>query len=66
MAKKMSLKERILEHFVSEVPDELARCEFDCSVEECTEEDWVQCENRLKVAAAIQAFRAQGKGDDST
>jgi len=57
MAKKMSLKERIWEHIVSEIPDELAPCEFDCHVEECTEDDWMHCENRLKLVEAIQARR---------
>lgn len=66
MAKTMSLKERILKHIVSEIPDELGPCEFDCHVGKCLEEDWRHCGNRLKMVEAIQSKRAQSEKDHST
>ena len=57
MAETKSLKERILAHIVSEIPDELAPCEFDCPAQDCIEDDWRHCGNRLKMVEAIRACR---------
>lgn len=54
-----SLKERILAHIVSEVPDELAPCEFDCPAKSCKEGNWRNCGNRLKMVDAIKSSRAK-------
>jgi len=54
-----SLKERILAHIVSEIPDELAPCEFDCPMEDCAEDNWKECGNRLKMVEAIHSCRAK-------
>ncbi len=59
VAMTKSLKERILAHIVSEIPDELAPCEFDCPMEDCAEDDWKKCGNRLKMVEAIQSHRAK-------
>ena len=32
---------------VTEVPEEIALCEFDCSKTECLQEDWANCTRRL-------------------
>lgn len=57
MTQIKSLKERILAHIVSEIPDELALCEFDCLKQDCTEDDWGHCEKRLQMVKAIRACR---------
>jgi hypothetical protein len=62
MAETKSLKERILAHIVSEIPDELAPCEFDCPVKDCMEEDWRHCGNRLKMVEAIRSCRHKSEG----
>lgn len=65
MVDKMSFKERILEHIVADVPDELAPCEFDCPMQQCLEDDWKHCGNRLKMVEAIQSRRAAKNGQSS-
>lgn len=59
MTDTKSLKERILEHIVLEIPDELALCEFDCPVKECMEDDWRHCGNRLRMMKEIKSCRAK-------
>ncbi|WP_035606153.1 hypothetical protein [Haloferula sp. BvORR071] len=48
-----TLRERILKHLVQAVPDELARCEFNCSVSECSHEEWERCSRRRLGPATI-------------
>ena len=40
------LKRWLVQH-VTEVPEEIAVCEFDCSKLECLHEDWANCPRRL-------------------
>lgn len=35
-------------HIAAEVPSEVAACEFECSVHECSLQRWTNCERRLK------------------
>jgi len=49
---------RLLKNPVSEVPEEIAVCEFDCSETECRSGDWQSCERRL------QGNRAQAPEQD--
>ncbi|MEM1085658.1 MAG: hypothetical protein AAGI48_16230 [Verrucomicrobiota bacterium] len=42
------LRHWVRKHLLCEVPSEFAACEFECSVEECPLERWVNCERRLK------------------
>jgi hypothetical protein len=37
---------RWLSKFISEVPEEISACEFDCRERECRMGDWSQCERR--------------------
>ena len=43
---------------VTEVPEDIALCEFDCSKTECLQEDWANCTRRL---AAQQREQQKGK-----
>lgn len=40
---------RWLFQIVTEVPGEIAVCEFDCSKLECLHEDWANCPRRLEL-----------------
>jgi hypothetical protein len=42
------LKKFFQRKIVSNVPSELAACEFNCRVGECLHSKWEQCERRLK------------------
>jgi hypothetical protein len=53
-AAKPSLRERLIQHFVQTVPEELAVCEFSCSAHECSREEWQRC-SRRRLAAGEQA-----------
>lgn len=48
---------RWLVHPVSEVPEEIAVCEFDCRRTECLQGDWAKCERRLGKHAPQQQER---------
>lgn len=39
---------------ISEVPPELAACEFHCREHQCLQEKWENCENRLRVARGCE------------
>ena len=39
---------------VTEVPEEIALCEFDCSKTECLQEDWANCTRRLASQQQVQ------------
>ncbi len=34
-------------HVVQQAPAELARCEFDCKVTQCQNDEWETCEKRI-------------------
>jgi hypothetical protein len=44
------LKAFFRRHIIQDVPDEMAACEFDCKVTECTYGNWKHCKNRLLYA----------------
>jgi hypothetical protein len=35
-------------YIVDDVPDDLAVCEFDCRREHCTQDQWANCERRIR------------------
>ncbi len=39
------------DQIVSEVPEDLAICEFDCRESQCSSSKWVSCERRISAAA---------------
>lgn len=41
----------VVDHFIQDVPDAAALCEFDCRQAQCTQGDWACCERRLSYAA---------------
>ena len=41
------LREVFQRHIVQDVPNDLAACEFDCKVTECTYGDWKHCKIRI-------------------
>ncbi|HEY6488677.1 MAG: hypothetical protein WCC26_05620 [Terracidiphilus sp.] len=42
-------------HFVQEVPEDLAVCEFACRHAQCTQGEWETCERRLTYMAGQRA-----------
>lgn len=42
-----TLRDRLMNHLVQRVPDDLALCEFACSKTRCSEEEWAHCRRRL-------------------
>lgn len=42
-----SLRERLIQAIVQPVPDGLALCEFNCSKNECSVDQWRHCKRRL-------------------
>ena len=48
-------------HVVQDVPEDIAACEFDCSKPECEGAELVNCEPRIRTAAA--EHRAMYGGD---
>ena len=46
----------------TEVPEEIAVCEFDCRRTECLHEDWERCERRLGKHAPQQPEQDAGTG----
>jgi len=37
--------------WLSEVPDDIGLCEFDCRKDQCLEGEWISCERRITRAA---------------
>ena len=48
-----TLRERLIQALVQTVPEELAKCEFNCSANECSHEEWQRC-SRRRIAPGIQ------------
>ncbi len=46
--------EKLLNLLSTEVPPELAACEFDCRKEECLTQDFLTCPRRLQKAEALK------------
>ena len=40
--------------FSSEIPDEIAACEFECREVECLDEDFLSCPKRLEKAEGLK------------
>jgi len=40
----------VRDHFIQDVPEDTALCEFDCRKDQCTHGEWVSCERRLNRA----------------
>lgn len=62
----MNPLKRIKAWFITEVPPELAACEFHCRDLVCEHGRWVECPNRLERAEKERAARAlaEGQGPD--
>jgi hypothetical protein len=43
----MWLKTIFGRHIIEDVPNELAACEFECRVGECSQGEWKQCKRRI-------------------
>ena len=49
----------------TEVPANIAACEFDCRKLECSNEEWETCPNRIETEKSINQSMWQGSGMDS-
>lgn len=49
---------------VQEVPPDIAACEV-CRKTECSEDEWIRCENRIAHAKCLEAVRARKTAEDS-
>lgn len=67
-----SVRPWINDQIVSDVPDELAICEFDCRESECSSSKWESCQRRVSKNTALlghivrQPERTDGGGDQSS
>lgn len=43
---------------IQDVPDEVARCEFDCRKLVCAQGEWESCSRRLKAVEELKRWRA--------
>jgi hypothetical protein len=50
------LFEKIRIFFATEVPADIAACEFDCLKEECLNKDFLTCPRRLQKAEALKRY----------
>lgn len=48
------IKELFRRHIIQDMPDELARCEFDCRVNECSHGNWMTCKKRILFAKQLR------------
>ena len=48
------------EKLIQDVPEHIARCEFDCSRIECRWDEWETCEKRLRHIEQAKARAASG------
>ena len=48
------LKREFQKHIAQDVPNALARCEFECRVGQCSRGEWEQCENRIALAEQLE------------
>ena len=66
--KEMSTIRRLLNAFakgwISQVPDDIACCEFNCRESQCEQGTWETCENRLRFVAL--AKRGPNESSDNT
>jgi len=52
--KSPSLMDWVAKHLVQPVPPELAACEFSCTAEQCSHEEWTRCSRRKLAAEAAK------------
>jgi hypothetical protein len=50
MTKRIGFVQWLLDHFIQDVPEDQALCEFDCRKQQCLRGEWQQCERRLNQA----------------
>jgi hypothetical protein len=48
------LKAVFRKHIIQDVPGELARCEFDCRVNDCSYGNWMKCKRRILYAKQLR------------
>ncbi|MCB0210576.1 MAG: hypothetical protein KDJ52_14655 [Anaerolineae bacterium] len=53
--------QRIKDDWIQEIPLELAACEV-CRKTECSEDEWIVCENRIAHAKCLEEIRAREAG----
>ena len=52
-----------LKHIATEVPEDIAVCEFECNKAECLEGDWRHCERRKRQHTVQQQDADERTGD---
>ncbi len=52
------------EPLIADLPPELAQCEHGCRVPQCTQGDWIRCENRIR--RMREEIRARGAAEDQS
>ena len=55
--------QRLKNEWVQEIPLEIAACEV-CRKTECTEDEWITCENRIAHAKCLEEIRLKRKGQN--
>lgn len=54
-AQRASWWQRIKDHLIQFVPDEIATCEYHCDVSKCQGERWNTCERRLRASGELSS-----------
>lgn len=49
---------RLKNDWIQEIPLEIAACEI-CRKTECSEDEWIRCENRIAHARCLEEIRAK-------
>ena len=57
---RASLSHRLKSMLFSEVPREIAICEFDCPRNQCTHGEWATCQRRIQLEALCHPKQADG------
>ncbi|MCB0168896.1 MAG: hypothetical protein KDI79_32005 [Anaerolineae bacterium] len=55
------LLQRLKDDWVQEIPLETAACEV-CRKTDCTEDEWIRCENRIAHAKCLEEIRLKRRG----
>jgi hypothetical protein len=48
----------LCDQIIQDVPDEMARCEFQCSKLACSQGEWESCARRLQAVEDLRRWRA--------
>ncbi len=58
-----SLWHRLKSMLISEVPREIAICELDCPMNQCTHGEWATCQRRIQLEALCHTTHADSAPD---